>query len=227
MNVALIPVRGGSKSILKKNIKPLFGKPLVYWTVKAACESINIDRVFVSTDDDEIRMVVETFGFDKVTVVGRSPETATDTASTESVMMEFAQQQDFDQIVLLQATSPLTTAKDIDMGFALMARPDTDSVASVVRIKRFFWDVDECGCGRSLNYDYRSRPRRQDFPGILTENGAIYITKKKDLLQNQNRIGGRIRLLEMRAETYFEIDEPDDFVIIESLMRNIVDHYHL
>ena len=96
MNVAFIPVRGGSKSIPLKNIKPICGKPLVYWTVKAACECRYIDKVYVSTDSEVIRNAVQRFageisGADKIEVIGRSPETATDGASTESAMLEFAE----------------------------------------------------------------------------------------------------------------------------------------
>lgn len=94
MNVAFIPVRGGSKSIPLKNIRPMCGKPLVYWTVKAACDCEKIDKVYIATDSEKIKETVETFakaeGMDKVEVVGRSEESACDTASTESAMLEFA-----------------------------------------------------------------------------------------------------------------------------------------
>lgn len=91
MNVAFIPVRGGSKSIPLKNIKEIAGHPLVYWVAKAACECRHLDRVYVSTDHEEIRKTVEDFGFEKLKVCGRSPETASDFASTESAMLEFAE----------------------------------------------------------------------------------------------------------------------------------------
>ena len=114
MNVAFIPVRGGSKSIPLKNIKPICGKPLVYWTVKAACGCKYIDRVYIATDSDKIRETVEEFKsgvesdvFSKAEVIGRSAESASDTASTEFAMLEFASNYEFDNIVLVQATSPL------------------------------------------------------------------------------------------------------------------------
>ena len=90
MNAAFIPVRGGSKSIPLKNIKKMAGYPLVYWTIKAACECNKIDRVYVSTDSDQIREEVQKFSYNKIQVINRSSETANDTASTESAMMEFA-----------------------------------------------------------------------------------------------------------------------------------------
>ena len=220
MNVAFIPVRGGSKSIPLKNIKPICGKPLVYWTVKAAVECKMIDHVYVSTDSPEIRETVDSFGFSKVTVIGRSETVSTDTASTESVMLEFANQYSFDNIVLIQATSPLLQSADLDRGFEIFSRDNVDSVLSVVRQKRFNWSVQEDGLTQPLNYDVFHRPRRQDFTGYYVENGAFYITSREALLQTRNRISGNIAPVEMAAETYLEIDEPSDWLIIESVMKH-------
>ena len=89
MNIAFIPVRGGSKSIPLKNIKPLNGKPLVYWSAKAACESGFIDKVIIATDSEEIKNIVLGFNLDKIEVYDRDSENAQDTSSTESVMLEF------------------------------------------------------------------------------------------------------------------------------------------
>jgi N-acylneuraminate cytidylyltransferase len=218
-NVAFIPVRGGSKSIPLKNIRELSGKPLVYWTIKAACECRNIDRVYVSTDSSTIRETVESFMFDKVSVIERGEDTATDTASTESAMLEFARNYKFDNIVLIQATSPLLVAEDIDRGFNIFESDGTDSVLSAVRQKRFHWNVDKDGSAEPINYDIYQRPRRQDFCGYLVENGAFYITSKNNLIKSGNRISGNIKIVEMPEETYYEIDEPSDWVIIEKLME--------
>ena len=132
MNVAFIPVRGGSKSIPLKNIKPICGKPLVYWTVKAACCCKYIDKVYVATDSDKIRETVEHFQssieaniFSKAVVIDRSAESASDTASTEFVMLEFAGKYEFDNIVLIQATSPLLQVSDLDRGFEEFDKPGT------------------------------------------------------------------------------------------------------
>ena len=227
MNVAFIPVRGGSKSIPMKNIKTICGKPLVYWTIKAACGCHYIDKVYVATDSDKIKDTVEKFknGEDdslakKTEVIGRSPESATDTASTESAMLEFAHKFDFDNIVLIQATSPLLQASDLDRGFeAFQQDKHFDSVLSVVRQKRFNWKRDSQGYAKPINYDVFHRPRRQDFDGYLVENGAFYITSKERLLSSGNRISGNIKAVEMNEDTFFEIDEPSDWVIIEALMR--------
>ena len=219
MNVAFIPVRGGSKSIPFKNIREMAGKPLVYWTVKAAAECDNIDRVYVATDSDRIKETVESFLLDKVCVVGRSAESASDTASTESAMLEFAESYNFDNIVLIQATSPLLTAADLTGGFLEFNRQDTDSVLSVVRQKRFCWKESGEGFVRPENYDVFHRPRRQEFDGYLVENGAFYITSRNALLQSKNRISGNIRAYEMEEASYFEIDEPGDWIIIEKQLE--------
>lgn len=226
MNVAFIPVRGGSKSIPLKNIKPISGRPLVYWTVKAACGCKYIDRVYVATDNDKIKKTVESFKigmeadlFSKVEVIGRSAESASDTASTEFAMLEFAEKYEFDNIVLVQATSPLLQNSDLDRGFEVFNEEDTDSVLSVVLQKRFHWANDESGFTHPTNYDVFHRPRRQEFEGYLVENGAFYITSKKDLIKFQNRVSGNIKAVEMNEDTFFEIDEPSDWVIIEALMK--------
>ncbi len=225
MNVAFIPVRGGSKSIPLKNIKLLCGKPLVYWTAKAACECKYIDEVYISTDSDEIRAAVKEFSveeeklFSKIKVIDRSAESATDTASTEFVILEFAEKYGFDNIALVQATSPLLTGADLDAGFELYETEGTDSVLSVVRQKRFLWDVDDKGIATPSNYDVFNRPRRQDFDGYLMENGAFYITSKKALLASKNRVSGNIRASVMPEDTAVEIDEPEDFIIVEKLLK--------
>lgn len=219
MNVAFIPVRGGSKSIPLKNIKEICGKPLVYWTIKAACGCDAIDKVYVATDSAQIRKTVNDFHFSKVEIIGRSPESASDTASTESAMLEFAEAYSFDNIVLIQATSPLLRAEDLNQGFSLFSGSGCDSVLSVVPQKRFYWSYTPEGTVTPDNYDVYYRPRRQDFDGCLVENGAFYITSREDLLRTGNRVSGRIKAVEMCEDSFFEIDEPSDWIIIEALMK--------
>ena len=226
MNVAFIPVRGGSKSIPLKNIKPMCGKPLVYWTVAAACGCKNIDKVYVATDSEKIRETLQnvkdtdTDGrLYKMEIIGRSQESASDTASTEFAMLEFAREHLFDHIVLIQATSPLLTAEDLDRGFALYEQKETDSVLSVVRQKRFNWKVEKDGSAQPTNYDYFHRPRRQEFEGYCVENGAFYITSRERLLATENRISGNVKAVEMSEDTFFEIDEPSDWDMIQQLLE--------
>ncbi|GAA3412786.1 N-acylneuraminate cytidylyltransferase [Paenibacillus hodogayensis] len=217
---AFIPVRGGSKSIPLKNIQSFCGKPLVYWTVKAASDCPSITHVYVSTDSAAIRDTVEQFQLPKVQVIDRNEETATDTASTESVMLEFARQFPFDHIVLIQATSPLLESRHLEEGISLYMEKQADSCLSVVRQKRFLWGTNESGFGTPLNYDPTRRPRRQEWAGQLVENGAFYITSRQNLLDHRCRISGKATLYEMEDDTYFEIDETTDWLIAEQLKYN-------
>ena len=223
--VAFIPVRGGSKSIPLKNIKPINGRPLVYWVIDAAVHSKDIDKVYISTDSPEIEKAVADYkategGCDKLSCIGRAAHTATDTASTESAMLDFADHYDFEHIILIQATSPLLTSKHLDEAISTYRKGENDSLLSVVRQKRFVWEETAEGA-RPLNYDYLNRPRRQEFDGYLVENGAFYITTKKLLLESSCRMSGKVGAYEMEEETYFEIDEPSDWLIIENLMARM------
>ena len=128
--VAFIPVRGGSKSIPLKNIKKINGRPLIYWVLDATTECEGIDKVVVATDSNKISEVVEGYNSEKVKIIDRSKEVSTDTASTESVMLEFANKYDFENIILVQATSPLLDKKDLNKGLGKYREKDTDSILS-------------------------------------------------------------------------------------------------
>ncbi len=214
--VALIPARGGSKKIPLKNIKEFCGYPLIYWVVKAACESSMISEVYVATDSDQIKNTVEKFDFDKLNLISRSEETATDTASTEMLMLEFTRSHQFDLLVLIQATSPLLNADDIDSGIRKLSAGGFDSLLSVVRQKRFIWH-EQGKTASPINYNPVLRPMRQQWDGYLVENGAFYITKRINLLESSCRVSGKIGLFEMCEDSYFELDEPEDWTIMETL----------
>jgi len=215
--VAFIPVRGGSKSIPLKNIRPIAGKPLVQWTIEAAVNCKNIDHVYVATDSEEIKSVVNAMAFDKVSVIGRSAESATDTASSESVLLEFAEKYNFDHIIFIQATSPLLQTLDLENGFGKYLYGKYDSLLSVVRQKRFIWEEMD-GKATPVNYDPLNRPRRQEFSGFLVENGAFYITTRQQLIKEKCRISGNIGCYEMDETSYLEIDEFTDWEIIEKIL---------
>ena len=221
MNIAFIPVRGGSKSIPLKNIKILNGKPLVYWTVKSANEASCIDRVIVATDSEEIKQTVLSFGFNKVEIYDRNPENAQDISSTESVMLEYLEKNNYknnDKFFLIQATSPMLKAEYIDEMFKALENSDADSIFSGVREKQFHWIETENGV-KPINYDYKNRPRRQEFQGIIAENGACYINSVGNILKEKCRISGKIITYEMPAQTAYEIDEESDWLIVEELMK--------
>ena len=221
MNIAFIPVRGGSKSIPLKNIKPINGKPLVYWTALAAEDSKIVDKVIIATDSKEIKDTVLSFGFKKLEVYDRNPENAQDTSSTESVMLEYIEKSNLnpkDNFILIQATSPLLKSNYIDEMFEKLENSDADSIFSAVREKQFHWIETENGV-EPINYDYRNRPRRQEFQGILAENGACYINSVENILRDKCRLSGKITTYEMPAKTAYEIDEESDWLIIENLMK--------
>lgn len=219
--IAFIPVRGGSKSIPLKNIKLFCGKPLVCWNIEAleACDLV--DEVIVATDSDDIWNTVEARHYKKTTLYRRSTENACDTASTESVMLEYihyALLSKEEIFMLVQATSPLTEDVHFTEALQMYGKGEFDSILTCVRNYRFFWNEN----GTSMNYDYMNRPRRQNFSGMLMENGAFYINTVENILKSGNRLSGKIGVYVMPEYTATEIDEPDDWTILESLMQRHV-----
>tara|TARA_B100000795_G_scaffold269039_1_gene257329 strand:+ start:1380 stop:2063 length:684 start_codon:yes stop_codon:yes gene_type:complete len=212
--VALIPLRGGSKSIPNKNIKEIAGKPLCAWTIEAASKSKHINTVYVSTDSEEIKTVVESLNM-SVKVLMRPDNISTDEASTESVMNHFMGQVEFDIIVTIQATSPLLTCDDLDQGLEIFFRDKLNSMLSAVRIKRFFWTEE----GSPINYNPLDRPLRQNFSGTMMENGAFYVTDRVTLKNFNCRLGGKVGVFEMPENTAVEVDEPSDWEIVKNLLK--------
>ena len=221
MVIAFIPVRGGSKSIPLKNIKSFCGKPLVCWNIEALENCPKVDEIIVATDSDKIEDVVTSRSYKKTKVYRRSAESACDTASTESAMLEYihyAQLPADGVFMLVQATSPLTETVHFTEALTMYGKGEYDSILTCVRNYRFFWNED----GTSMNYDYKNRPRRQNFSGMLMENGAFYINKVENILESGNRLSGHIGIYEMPEYTATEIDEPDDWIVLENLMRKHV-----
>lgn len=212
--VALIPLRGGSKTIPDKNIRQIAGKPLCAWALEAACASGLFEVVYVSTDSDRIAGVVKSLGLD-VTIIDRPDHLATDDASTESVMLHLAGLVDFDLLVTMQATSPLVTPDDLLSAMKKFREEKLDSLLTGVRLKRFFWS----DLGVPLNYNHMKRPMRQQFNGTIMENGAFYVTSRAVLEEQKSRLGGKIGIYEMAIETATEIDNPEDWAIVESLLK--------
>ncbi|MDR2179197.1 MAG: acylneuraminate cytidylyltransferase [Synergistaceae bacterium] len=211
----LIPLRGGSKSILLKNIKLIAGKPLCFWVIDAATRSCLFDKIYVSTDSLHIEDVVQSLNIPGVEIVKRPDIYASDTSSTEEVILHLTRLKNFDTLFTIQATSPLTGPEDLRGAYKVFKEGRFDSLLTGVSSKRFFWSHD----GIPLNYDYKERPLRQDFHGCVMENGAFYITKKEILLTHRNRLGGKIAVYSMPKDTAVEIDEPEDWAIVEQLLK--------
>lgn len=216
MNIALVPARCGSKSIKFKNIKELCGKPLIYWNLIALENSSVIDEVYVATDCDEIKNIVESFNLSKVKIYKRSQESATDTASSEFILLEFLNTYSFDKndyIFMVQATAPLTRTNDFEKALKQLENEKNDSLLTCVREKVFIWEN-----GKAVNYNYKNRPRRQEFDGVLIETGAFYINTVKNILKDENRLSENISIYEMDSYQNIDIDEEDDWLLAEKLM---------
>lgn len=220
MIIAFVPLRGGSKSIPNKNIKPLYGKPLAYWSLSALSNSKSIDKIVVATDSQEIKNVVISFCLNKVEVYDRLPQNAEDHSSTESVMLEYLQSNiDNNEdalFILVQATSPFTKSVHFDEAIKKYYTGGFDSLLSITLNKRFFWSIEN---SQPINYDFTTRPRRQDFQGLYMENGAFYISTIKGVLNSNNRLSGKIGFYEMPEYSALELDEPLDWELAEFFMQ--------
>jgi YrbI family 3-deoxy-D-manno-octulosonate 8-phosphate phosphatase len=212
---ALIPLRGGSKRIPRKNIKLIAGKPLAYWVCLAATRSRFISRTYVSTDSPEIADTVERFDLG-IDVLHRAPELSGDQVSTEAVLLDATHRvEHFDILATLQATSPLTSEKHLDEAITMMLDQGLDSLVTGTSLKRFVWSLD----GVPLNYDFRRRPFSQDFKGSMVENGAFYLTRREVLEKDRSRLGGRIGVYVMPEANYTELDHPEDWPVVEALLK--------
>lgn len=208
MIMALIPLRGGSKGIPQKNIKLIAGKPLAQWVIDEANKSKLFDYIYVSTDCDEITSIVK-----NVNVLKRPAQYATDTATTESVMLHITENVDFDVLTTIQATSPQITVADLTLAIIKFKEENLDSMFSAHRVKKFFWTDDI----KPINYNPFHRPMRQQWNGTIVENGAFYITKKEILTQYKCRLGGKIGAYVMDKEI-IDIDDMDDWERVEKLL---------
>lgn len=216
--VAVIPARGGSKGILRKNLREVGGAPLVVHTIRQALAATQVDRVYVSTDDDEIRAVSLAAG---AQVIERPEDIAGDTVTSEAVISHalplMRADGPFDLVVFLQATAPLRGRGDVDGAIDTLVREKADSLLSVSRSHRFLWRIGKNG-PEAINYDPANRPRRQDLEAQYVENGSIYVFHPWVLEQLNNRLGGRVAMYEMTASAAFDIDDEIDLAVIDLLM---------
>ena len=207
--VSVIPARGGSKGIPLKNIVELGGKPLISYTIESSKQS-NVDETWVSTDSSEIASVVSEYG---VKVIERPEDISTDTSQSEEALLHSARDSEFDVLVFIQPTSPLIKSEDINKGLEMMDK--YDSVFSVTKehwIPRWTMDV------KPFEWEINNRPMRQDKPETYIENGAFYITKRKNLLESKLRYSGKIGVVEMPLSRSFQIDTIEDLELMEKLL---------
>ncbi|MFC4255546.1 NTP transferase domain-containing protein [Altererythrobacter xixiisoli] len=216
--LAVIPARGGSKGIPGKNIKLLGGIPLIAHNIRAALAARTVSRVVVSTDDDAIAKIARDFGAD---VVMRPAALATDTAKSEDALLHvltaLEESEDYrpDVVLLVQCTSPLTSAEDIDGVVTALFDGGADSSVAVAPFHYFLWGRDAAGEGVAINHDKRVRLMRQQREPEFIETGAVYAMRVPGFRQTKHRFFGRTVLHETPIENRLEIDDPIDFQLAE------------
>ncbi len=206
--VSVILARGGSKGIPFKNIVELRGEPLISYSIRTSVGS-NVDETWVSTDSSEIATISLGYG---AKIQMRPDDISTDTSQSEEALLHFAENNTFDIIVFIQPTSPLIKVEDINKGLEMMNK--YDSVFSVTKehwIPRWTLDV------KPLDWKPKHRPMRQDKSETFIENGAFYITTRKQLLDSKLRYSGKIGVVEMPLSRSFQIDTMEDLELIRSL----------
>lgn len=220
---AIIPARGGSKGVFRKNVRQLNGKPLLSYTIHAAHQSRYVDRVFVSTEDNEIAATAEEYGAE---VIDRPSELAQDDTGTREVVihaLDCMQQRGYspDVLVLLQATSPLRTGEDIDHALEIFFSSNCDSVVSVAKATHSpLWAF-------TVKKEYISplfpeeikKNRRQDLGETVIPNGAIYVIKPAVLLARNAFITDRTVPYIMPKEKSIDIDTEVDLLLAEILLQ--------
>lgn len=223
--LAIIPSRGGSKGLPRKNILPLLGKPLIAYSIEAARASRFIGRVVVSTDDVEIAEIARRY--DAEVPFLRPPDLARDdTPSLPVVQHVISQLQKSDGyepkvIILLQPTSPLRRTADIDRSVALLTKSGADSVVSVCIAEHHpYWMKSlEGDQVRPFLANAPEHNRRQDLPPVYRLNGAVYVTRREVVTQHNLLLGSDTRGVVMDADSSVDIDTLLDFKLAEFILR--------
>ena len=205
MILGITPARGGSKSISKKNIKEICGKPLIAWTIEAAKKSKLLDRYVVSTEDEEIAEIARRYGAE---VVPRPPELATDEATTLSVLQDVLKKIDADIAVLLQCTSPVRDDSLIDYCIKRFLETNADSLATGFICKFYEWGTYSA--------------RRQNLKGFFHDDGNVYVLKSELILNastDEELWGKKMERVLIDKDQNFEIDEEFDFWLNEQILK--------
>ncbi|NFV78544.1 cytidylyltransferase domain-containing protein [Magnetospirillum aberrantis] len=219
--LAVIPARGGSKGVPRKNLRPLCGRPLIGWSIEETAKSLLIDRLVVSTEDEEIARTARDLGAEVPFL--RPAEFSTDTARPEDAIVHLLRTLDdtFDYVAMLHSTVPLRRVEDVDGTLrACHDRGATAAVACCVPGKTPFWMLTENADGRMvplMGWDGFVR-RRQDQPKVLIPTGAVFVSRVEAFLQTANFYGADTVPYEMPAERAVDIDTPLDFQMCEFMM---------
>ena len=217
--VAIIPARGGSKGIPNKNIIHVAGKPLLVWSIEHALQSTQIHSVWVTSDSTEILEIARKHGAQPIL---RPDDISGDEATSEDAWIHALSQIrnsiDVDLVVCLQPTSPVRGPNDLDEAIEKYYMENFDSLLSVTQIEDHFeWRMSEVGA-KPINYDYHNRKRRQDIEVKFLENGSFYIVSPDILVENKNRLGGRIGFYEQEKYKMYQIDNPSDVTLCEAIL---------
>jgi CMP-N,N'-diacetyllegionaminic acid synthase len=224
--LALVPARGGSKGVVRKNTRPLAGKPLIAYTIEAAMRSSFGLRVVVSTDDPAVAEAARAAGADVPFL--RPPELAEDRTPMLPVVQHalawLKQREDYEPalVVLLQPTSPLRTAQHVDDAIRLWVETGAGSVVSVCQAEHspyWMWVLDDEGRARRLIETDREWPSRQEVPAVYRPNGAIYITRRSTVVDEDRLLGPDLRLLIMGQDDSVDVDTEVDFLLAETIMK--------
>jgi CMP-N,N'-diacetyllegionaminic acid synthase len=220
--VTIVLARGGSKGIPRKNIVDFCSKPLIAWTIEQFQQAKDVHSVWVSSDSQEILSISENYG---ANLIVRPDNISGDMATSESAWLHavnYIERKDkkIDLVLAPQVSSPLRESQDIERGIREFQEQQCDSMFSCSMTEDlFFWEKDNDGNLRSVNYDYKNRKRRQDIPRQFIENGSFYLFKPEILRKYNNRFGGKIGLTQMEFWKMFEIDSMEDLKMCEALMR--------
>lgn len=219
--LAIIPARGGSKGVRKKNIKDLAGKPLIAWTIEAAKKSKYISKLILSSDNQEIIDVAKQYNCE--VPFKRPKELAQDdTPSIATVIHAIEQCPGYDYVVLLQPTSPLRRVEDIDGCIEYILKKNGDFCVSVMEPDKspyWMYTIDNNGFIVPLIKQEKPFLRRQELPSVFVLNGAIYIAKTNSIIKENALLTSDTLTYVMEKEYSMDIDTELDFTICEALLR--------
>lgn len=218
--LALIPARGGSKGIPRKNIRELHGKPLLAWSIEAARRSASVSRVMVSTEDPEIAEVSTTWGAE-VPFLRPAELARDDTPGIAPVLHALGELPEFDWVLLLQPTSPLRTAADIDGIVRFCQERSAPAAVSVCEATNHpWWVYRQDPAGRLHPFvEGVNAARRQDLPPAFVLNGALYLARRDWLLEQRSFMGEQTLGYEMPSERSIDIDTPMDWMLAELMLQ--------
>ena len=231
--LGLIPARGNSKGLPRKNIKPLLGKPLIAWTIEQALASKYLDKVVVSTDDEKIAEISKKYGAEVPFI--RPRELATDEAKGIDVILhainwlkENDKQKQYDLIILLQPTSPLRTREDIDKAIEFLFLKEAKSIVSVCEVDQHpLWSntLPEDGCMKNFIRQEIMNINRQKLPVFYRLNGAIYLAYCNYIKEQKSFFGKNTFAYIMPKSRSMDIDDEVDFKLAQILVKNNISNF--